>query len=214
MTKVRHFRLLVAGAAVAAVATPLTISALAAPGVGVAVYANTNKTACGAWGSTDDAGGTTYISLCAGEDQNVTAGVPDPAPTSGDEVSAYVEVGYCPADFGDCSYQDYDGDIPSSALTVDPALQSAQVTADIDGCPVDVSFTATSSPTESTNGGQWHNAGADGIQLEVEGGTWLSSPAAGTGSVCGNPVSAADDQGSTIGQGIGATVDAAADTTS
>jgi hypothetical protein len=170
--------------------------------IGLAVYADAGTYVCSDSQSYDDTGyGGAF--LCGYRHAAAEAGVPGAASP---EVVTRVYAGFYRCDYAapDCTGETHVGEVGLQEFQVDPALRDASVKGDVDGCAVDVSFTATSNPQEG--GELYRSVGGDGrLLLSVNASEGVNRGAAVQGSVCGHPLTGQVWGG--LGHGVSARIE-------
>lgn len=152
--------------------------------IGLAVYADAGTYLCSDSMSYDATG---YFGawVCGYRHAAGYAGS-DPAGAT-PEVATRVYAGFyrCDYDAPDCTGETHVGELGLQEFQVDPALRDATIKGDVDGCPVDVGFTATSDPQEG--GELYRSVGGDGrLLLSVNASEGVARGAAVQGTVCGH----------------------------
>ena len=154
--------------------------------IGIAVYPSVDSVICGSNYTQEPDGNSFGVYICAGRNVSLEVSTDADAPVThnlGFPIYVYVE--HCTFD-ADCNGGSFTGNLTPAQFTIDPALGTGSIHADVEGCRVDLSATATGLPAN----GSLAYKGLDPngrVRLNLFAVEALYRPATWAGSVCGQP---------------------------
>ena len=152
--------------------------------IGTSAYPSVDSVICGSNYTQGSDGSSFGVYICAGRNVSLEVSTDADAPVDHNlDFPIFVYVEHCTTD-ADCEGGGYTGNLTPAQFTIDPALGTGSIHADVDGCQVDLNATATGLPAN----GSLTYKGLDPngqVRLNLFSGEALYRPSTWAGSVCG-----------------------------